>query len=50
MTVKELKEFIEDIPDNAKVVLIRSQKEFPIVKYVKSTDLSGEINEELQII
>lgn len=50
MTVKELKDFICDIPDNAKIVLIRSGKEFPIVKYVKTTDLSGEINVELQII
>lgn len=50
MTVKELKEFISDIPDNAKVVLIRSEKEYPIVKYVKATNVDGEIYEELQII
>lgn len=48
MTVKELKEFLKDIPDELQVMLVRSCREYPIFKYVKQKDESGTI-EELQI-
>ena len=41
MTVKELKEFLKDIPDDVEVILQRATKEHPIFKYVKTKILSG---------
>ena len=48
MTVKELKDFIKDIPDNTEIVLLKSTKEKPIIRYIKTKSLSG-IKEEVQI-
>lgn len=48
MTVKELREFIKDIPDNTEIVLLKSTKEKPIIRYIKTKSLSG-IKEEIQI-
>lgn len=48
MIVKELKEFLKDIPDNTEVVLLKTTKERPIIKYIKTKTLSG-IKEEVQI-
>lgn len=48
MTVKELKDFLKDIPDNTEVVLLRAIREKPVIKYIKTKTLSG-IKEEVQI-
>lgn len=48
MTVKELKEFLKDIPDDINVILYRVYRETPIFKYIKTKDSSG-IKEELLI-
>ena len=48
MTVKELKDFIKDLPDNTEVVLLRTIREKPIITYIKTKTLSG-IKEEVQI-
>lgn len=48
MTIKELKDFIKDIPDDVEVVLLRTIKEEPVIKYIKTKTLS-EIKEEVQI-
>lgn len=48
MTVKELKDFLKDIPDNTEIVLLKSTKEKPIIRYIKTKSLSG-IKEEVQI-
>ena len=48
MTVKELREFLKDIPENTEVVLLRTTRERPIIKYIKTKTLSG-IKEEVQI-
>lgn len=41
MTVKELKEFLKDIPDDVEIILQRATEERPIFKYVKTKILSG---------
>ena len=48
MTVKELKDFLKDLPDNTEIVLLKSTKEKPIIRYIKTKSLSG-IKEEVQI-
>lgn len=48
MTVKELKEFLENIPDDVEVILYRTCKEKPIFKYIKTRILTGT-TEEVQI-
>lgn len=48
MTVKELKEFLKDLPDNVEVNLLRTTKEVPIIEYIKTKTLSGT-KEEVQI-
>lgn len=35
MTVKELKEFLKDLPDDAKVILLKTTPEEPRVTYKK---------------
>ena len=49
MTIKELKEFIKDLPDNTEVVLIRTTKELPIFRYIKTKEINGTVKEEVQI-
>lgn len=48
MTVKELKEFIKDIPDNVDVVVLKQVKDTASFKYIKTKNSSG-ITEKLQI-
>lgn len=48
MTVKELKEFLKDIPDNTEIVISRARREKPIFKYIKTKNLTST-TEEVQI-
>ena len=48
MTVKELKEFLKDIPDYVEVILHRTCKDKPVFKYIKTKSLFG-LTEEVQI-
>lgn len=49
MTVKELKDFLSNIPDDANVVIMHTTKEIPNLKYIKAMFLDGSSAEELQI-
>lgn len=41
MTVKELREFLKDLPDDADVVLLRSTPEVPTFTYRKVISTDG---------
>ena len=49
MTVKELKEFLKDIPDDVNIVVMHTTKEISNLKYIKATFFDGSSIEEIQI-